>query len=207
MAVVLLVYPQPTFPHWHPVPHTDIQCRINIPFITITFAIIIIFFKPSRDQGQTLAKRILSLDLVGCFIFIPAVFMLLLAMQWGGERYNWSSATVIGLFVGAAVMMLLFVGWEVRKGEEAMITGKVVMRRTVIFSGLFVFCHMGSVTIATYYLPTWFQVIQGVGALWSGIRLLPIVLTQIVIVTLAGALGQSCLSPSRTDANHNNIQP
>ena len=151
-----------------------------------------------------MAKRILSLDLVGCTIFIPAVFMLLLAMQWGGERGTWSSATIIGLFVGAAAMMLLFVGWEVRKGDEAMIPGKVVMRRTVVFSGLFAFCHMGSVTIASYYLPTWFQAIQGVGALESGIRLLPTVLTQIVIIMLAGVLGQS-MSPLhlRVKANTN----
>lgn len=183
------------------------QCRINIPFVVITVAILMFFFKPPREQGQTLAKRTLSLDLVGCFIFMPAVFMLLLAMQWGGERGTWSSATIIGLFVGAALMLLLFVGWEVRKGDEAMIPGKVVMRRTMIFSGLFAFCHMASVTIATYYLPTWFQVIQGVGALESGIRLLPIVLTQIVVVTLASALGQSFISPLWPDANHPNVQP
>ncbi len=72
-----------------------------------------------------------------------------------------------------------------------MIPGIVVARRTVVFAGLFAFCHMGSVTIASYYLPTWFQAIQGVGPLESGVRLLPTVVTQIVVVMVASVLGKS----------------
>ncbi len=80
--------------------------RINIPFITINLAIIFLFFKPLRARGGSIKKRILGLDLIGCAIFVPAIFMFLLATQLGGQRSVWNSATIIGLFVGAAVMMI-----------------------------------------------------------------------------------------------------
>ena len=79
-------------------------------------------------------------------LFVGAVFMLLLAMQQGGQNNPWNSATIIGLFVGAGVTMILFVVWEWHKGDDAMIPGRVTTRRTVMFTCLFVFFHMGSLT-------------------------------------------------------------
>ncbi|KAK4119453.1 MFS general substrate transporter [Parathielavia appendiculata] len=161
---------------------------INIPFNVITLAVISFFFRPKRGRGGGVSGRIQSLDLSGCFIFVPAIFMFLLAMQTGGEDGVWNSATVIGLFVGAGVTLLLFVAWEWRQGTQAMIPGKVVLRRTVVFTCLFAFTHMGALTIASYYLPAWFQVVQGVGPLDSGVRMLPTVITQIVATMAASGL-------------------
>ncbi|KAG7290749.1 hypothetical protein NEMBOFW57_000752 [Staphylotrichum longicolle] len=110
-------------------------------------------------RGGSVTGRIQSLDLGGCFIFVPGIFMFLLAMQTGSEDGIWNSAAVIGLFVGSVFTLLLFVAWEWRKGDEAMIPGTVVMRRTVVFTCLFAFTHMGALTIASYYLPAWFQVV------------------------------------------------
>jgi hypothetical protein len=43
--------------------------------------------------------------------------MLLLALQRGGQENLWSSATIIGLFVGSGVMMTIFVAWEWYKSD------------------------------------------------------------------------------------------
>ena len=53
--------------------------------------------------------RIRRLDLIGFAIFIPAIFMLLLALQRGGQVNPWKSATIIGLLVGSGVVMMIFV--------------------------------------------------------------------------------------------------
>jgi hypothetical protein len=87
--------------------------------------------------------------------------------------------------------MLLFVSWEWRRGDRAMIPGNVVKRRTVVFTCFFASTHMGALTIASYYLPAWFQAVQGVGPLDSGIRMLPTVITQIISTIVASGLGES----------------
>ncbi|KAH8651291.1 MFS transporter [Xylariales sp. PMI_506] len=161
---------------------------INIPVNVITLTVVSLFFRPSRGPADGIFEKIKSLDLIGCFIFVPGIFMLLLAMQTGGKDGIWDTPTIIGLFVGAGVTLLLFVAWEWRKHDEAMIPGSVVLRRTVLFTCFFAFMQMGGLFIASYYLPAWFQAIQGVSPLQSGVRMLPTVISQMIATVLASSL-------------------
>ncbi|KAJ6107238.1 MFS transporter [Penicillium sp. IBT 18751x] len=164
---------------------------VNLPPGALTLICMLCFFKPpSIQRDQSAMQRIKSLDLIGCGIFIPGIFMLLLAMMWGGTKENWDSATIIGLFVGAGVMLIIFVCWESYKGDEAMIPGTLIVRRTIAFSVLFSFCHFGSLGIMNYYLPEWFQAVQGATPLESGTRILAAVLAQIVGTLTAGVLAR-----------------
>ncbi|KAJ6089453.1 hypothetical protein N7467_004669 [Penicillium canescens] len=154
---------------------------VNLPPGAVTLVAMLLFFKPPSIQRDRKAlQRIKNLDLIGCAIFIPAIFMLLLAMMWGGTEKPWGSATIIGLFVGSGVTLMLFVGWEHYKGDGAMIPGNLIVRRTITFSVLFSFCHFGSLGILNYYLPEWFQAVEGASPLESGTRVLASVLAQIV---------------------------
>lgn len=163
---------------------------VNLPPGALTLLAMLCFFRPpSIQRDRTAVQRIIDLDLIGCAIFIPGIFMLLLAMMWGGTKESWGSATTIGLFVGSAVMLIIFVSWEGYKGEDAMIPGNIVARRTITFSVLFSFFHFGSVGIMNYYLPEWFQVVEGASPLQSGTRTLASVLAQIVGTLSAGFLG------------------
>lgn len=119
--------------------------------------------------------------------------MFLLAMQTGGKDGLWNTPTIIGLLVGSGVTLLLFVTWEWRKRDQAMIPGNVVLRRTVVFTCLFASMQMGGLFIASYYLPAWFQAIQGVGPLQSGVRMLPTVISQMLATILASSLGELSL--------------
>lgn len=72
-----------------------------------------------------------KLDLVGFVLFAPAVIMLLLAVQWGGNDYPWGSSVVIGLFVGAGVTALVWFGWDWYKKDAAMVPISMVKRLNV----------------------------------------------------------------------------
>lgn len=115
--------------------------------------------------------------------------MFLLAMQTASQDGVWNTATIIGLFVGSGLTLLVFIAWEWHRGDQAVIPGKVVLRRTVLFTCIFAFTQMGGLTVATYYLPAWFQAIQGVGPLQSGVRILPTVITQMLATMFASSLG------------------
>jgi xanthine/uracil permease len=51
----------------------------------------------------------------------PAVIMFLLALEYGGNQYAWNSSVVIGLLVGATVTFAIFLVWEHRQSDGAMI--------------------------------------------------------------------------------------
>jgi len=115
--------------------------------------------------------------------------MLLLALQWGGKRNPWKSATIIGLIIGFVIMICLFAIWEWHQQDEASIPPRIMGQRSVYSAAAIVFFGLGSVQIIGYYIPMWFQVIKGVSPVGSGIRFLPLVLGNFVGSILFGGLG------------------
>jgi hypothetical protein len=63
----------------------------------------------------------MKLDLIGFMLFAPAAIQFILALEWGGTFYHWDSAMVIGLFCGSFGTILVFLTWEYRMGDDAMI--------------------------------------------------------------------------------------
>jgi hypothetical protein len=137
-------------------------------------------------------KVIPKLDLPGFSLFAPAAIMFLLALQFGSdEKFSWSSSTIIGLFVGAGVTAILFILWERRVGQQAMIPGNIIKQRIVWSSAGFGSCLMTGLNVAAYYLPIYFQAVKGVGPTMSGVDMLPSILSQLFAVISSGAAGKS----------------
>jgi hypothetical protein len=127
-------------------------------------------------------------------LFAPAAIQFLLALEWGGTQYPWSSSTVIGLFCGAAGNFAIFVGWEYRKGEAAMIPLSMVKQKVVASSCVVVFFFFGSAMTMSYYLPIYFQAVRGVTPTLSGVYTLPAILSQMLFAILSGYLGSSLIA-------------
>ncbi|KAF6837119.1 MFS transporter [Colletotrichum plurivorum] len=163
---------------------------INLPGGAITLLAMFFFFKvpPRIGESKSVMQKIRSLAVVGSVLFVPSILMLILGLQWGGNAHRWNSATIIGLLAGSVVVLGLFAGWESRLGDSAMIPSVLVTRRTILLSVIFSFCHLGALSVSSYYLPEWFQAVQGATPFESGIRVLPSVISQIVGTISAGAI-------------------
>jgi Fungal trichothecene efflux pump (TRI12) len=122
--------------------------------------------------------------------------MLLMALEWGGTEYPWNSATIIGLFCGAGGTLILFVAWEYRTGDTAMIPLSMVRKRIVWCSCLVIGCFFGSLLVFSYYLPIYFQAVKGVSPSRSGVYVLPGILSQMLMAITSGFLGK-CRASSR----------
>lgn len=81
-------------------------------------------------------KVIPQLDLVGFALFAPASVMLLLALQFGGNDFPWNSSVIIGLFVGSAIIAVIFGFWEYHVGDKAMIPGSIITQRLAMSSAV-----------------------------------------------------------------------
>jgi hypothetical protein len=170
---------------------------INLPLGAVTLIILALFFHPKTNSLSTLpvAQKIKHLDLPGLGLFIPAVVMLLLAVQWGGNKHAWKSATIIGLIVGSFLILCVFAAWEWHQGDEASIPSRIMSQRNVYSASAMGFLAMGAVQLIAYYIPIWFQVIKDNTPEKSGIRLIPFVLGNFAMSIIAGGLGMLFLSP------------
>lgn len=136
-----------------------------------------------------LRKIIPKLDLIGFAIFAPASIMFLMALQFGSSEYPWNSSTVIGLFVGAGVALGIFLFWEHREGDDAMIPFSMVRKRIVWVSSMQYSLLMTTVFVLAQFAPIYFQSVKGVGPSLSGVYMLPNILSGLVFVILSGVLG------------------
>lgn len=135
-------------------------------------------------------KTIPELDLVGFSLFAPAVIMILLALQWGGTKYAWSNSVIIGLFCGGAAGAAIFIFWERRQGDRAMVPGSIVKQRIVWSSAFNGMSLMTMMYTASQFLPIYFQAIKGEDPAASGVDVLPSILSQLLTVVGSGALLQ-----------------
>jgi hypothetical protein len=168
---------------------------INLP-VGAVGVLAMIFLRIPEDtvkpKAWTLLPRIHHyLDLVGFTLFAPAVLMLLLALQFGGEQYPWNSSVVIGLFCGAAANAVVWGFWNRYKGEDAMMPLSMIRRKEVLFSGIYVAFLTSAVYGGIYYLPIYFQAVNNASAIMSGVYLLPMILFQLVTAGFSGVAGKS----------------
>jgi hypothetical protein len=115
--------------------------------------------------------------------------MLLLALQWGGTKYAWTGATILGLFCGSAAMCVVFAFWEYRRGDTAMVPWSMIKQRIVWASCFLMLFLFGSQLIISYYLAIYFQAVKGVSPTASGVNFLPSVISQMIFAVISGVLG------------------
>ena len=138
--------------------------------------------------GTGLRQKMIQLDPLGTFFFLPGVVCLLLALQWGGTTYRWDNARIIALLVLFGVLMIAFALVQIWKKENALLPLHILKRRGIASGALYSVCVGGSMLLFVYYLPIWFQSIKGVDAVKSGIDLIPLLLGLFFSTLIAGVL-------------------
>src|SRR5436190_18308285 len=135
------------------------------------------------DESHGPAGR---LDLPGLVLASAGLF----GIVWGvvrGNSVGWGSPEIVGSLVVGAVVVALFVLWELR-AESPMLPMRFFRSRTFTLanvSSLFMFFGMfGSI----FLLIQFFQTVQGLSPLQSGLRILPWTAMPIFIAPIAGAL-------------------
>lgn len=142
-----------------------------------------------HNQKLRIAEQIHRLDFPGLFLFAGSVVMLLLGVDWGGVDFAWSSPTIINLFWGAGCVGILFIWWENRQGDNAMMPTELFTYREITFAAAASFMSYGGLYAIIIYLPLWFQAVKGVSPLQSGVYYLPSVITTTIGTIMSGFLG------------------
>ncbi|KAK0363948.1 hypothetical protein LTR02_005614 [Friedmanniomyces endolithicus] len=149
--------------------------------------------EPKKPAREVLGTAVKSLDLPGFALISPAVIMLLLGLQFGGNEHPWSSSVVIGLLCGAAVTFVCFLIWERRQGDGAMVPFALLTNKVIWSAAGNMAFVLASILVADFYLSIYFQAVHNDSPLMSGVHLLPtclgIVLFTIISGVMIGKLG------------------
>jgi MFS transporter, DHA2 family, glioxin efflux transporter len=139
----------------------------------------------AKPPSVSLKEKLLHTDPIGVSLVMGGITCLILALQYGGTRYAWSSSVVIGLFVGFGLMVIALIALQLWLGEYAMMTPRLY-KRPLVSSAAYQFFFMGSYVVLLYYLPIYFQSIKNRSPIGSGVDNLPLVTAASLFALVGG---------------------
>ncbi|MEY2406149.1 MAG: hypothetical protein QOG39_1065 [Acidimicrobiaceae bacterium] len=128
------------------------------------------------------------IDFEGAALLVGSVACLLLALVWGGDQYPWGSATIVGLGVTGAALLVVFLFWESRRAEDPIIPLRLFRNNVVALCSLMVFLLGLAQYGGIVFLPIFLQIVVGRSATNSGLLLLPLMCGLIVSSVWSGRL-------------------
>ena len=155
---------------------------INIPLGVLIIFLFLKFFPNIRPE---IVRH--HIDYAGLVTLVLTVVPLMLALSWAGVDYAWGSATIIGLFVFSAVMLLLFIFIESR-ASEPIIPLSLFKNRIVTISLIISFLIGVGMFGIIIFIPLFFQGVLGSTATTSGTYLMPMMLGVVSGAFISGQL-------------------
>ncbi|RYP67667.1 hypothetical protein DL771_007134 [Monosporascus sp. 5C6A] len=161
---------------------------INLVVGAPSILFLLFFYKPpAHHKIEPIGWKefIYTLDLPGVALVLGALTCFILALEYGGVTRPWNSGTVIGLLVAFGVLTILFIILEWYQGDRALLVGRLLKRRTIAACAVFISMINFAFFPLAYNLPIYFQAVNGVSPLESGIRLLPTILPMTIFSLIA----------------------
>jgi EmrB/QacA subfamily drug resistance transporter len=155
---------------------------VNLPIGIIAFTVLVLSFPNIRPVAR---QR--QIDFLGAITLVLGVVPLLLALSWGGNDYAWNSPMVIGLFVLAAVMLVVF-GLVESRAIEPIIPLSLFRNRIVSVSVVAMSIMSVGMFGTILFIPLYIQGVIGTDATDSGTVLMPLMITMIGSSVIAGQI-------------------
>lgn len=156
-------------------------------WINIPIGLIAMWMTNKALKKLPVPDRSHRLDFVGAALIASAAIVFMLALTWGGTRFEWLSLQTLGLFGASAVLWVLF-GLRIRTAAEPLIPLTVARNPVVRTATIAASFGLGTLIGLTVYVPVYFEVILGFTAGQSGLALIPLMLGTVVGATFAGRM-------------------
>ncbi|KAI0881985.1 putative MFS multidrug transporter [Annulohypoxylon maeteangense] len=163
---------------------------INLPIGGAVMVLVFLLLHVPDQPGTKISpkEKLYQANLLGFICLVPGIICLCLVLQWGGTTYSWNNGRIIALFVVSFLLLIAFILVQILLPEQAILPPRLFLQRSIASGVWASMCIGAHQTIILYYLPIWFQAIQGQSAVKSGIDLLPMVLLTAATSILNGQL-------------------
>ena len=127
------------------------------------------------------------LDVFGVSLMVSAAISLLLALDWGGVHYPWTSWQIVGLFAASILLWVSF-GGRLLSAREPFIPLSILRGRLTSAITCAGFFSIGTLIGITIYSPLYCQMAIGASASVSGVALIGFMAGATLGSLLAGRL-------------------
>lgn len=159
--------------------HWSLIFWINVPLGAAAWLV-----ASERLKSMPRHERPHRLDLVGALLLMIASALAMLGLSWGGQRYGWTSAPILGLFGASGLSWALLV-WRQLTAAEPLIPLTVVSNRVVLAGVLATGFMMASYIGMAIYAPIYFQTVTGLSVAAAGAATMPLMLGTTLTAGLA----------------------
>lgn len=157
---------------------------INIPVGIVAFVLALRLVPKLETHAH-------KFDWLGVALSGLGMFLLVFGIQ-EGHQYDWSTITgeitVWRMIVAGLVILALFVWWQARNTGEPLMPLKVFRDRNFSISNLGIAAVSFGFTAMGFPLMLWAQVVRGYSPTESGLLLIPMALSSIVLAPFVGKL-------------------
>jgi EmrB/QacA subfamily drug resistance transporter len=154
---------------------------INLPVGILATIFIAMGLSKYKAEGPV------KFDFAGMVTMAVGVVSLLLALTFGGDKYEWTSWQIMALFAAALVFLTLFVFVEM-KAEEPILPMHLFKHRTfTVLNGIGFLMSIGMFG-AIMFVPFFMQGVVGVSATQSGTIMTPMMITMIIGSVIGGRI-------------------
>jgi EmrB/QacA subfamily drug resistance transporter len=154
---------------------------INLPIGVVALAVVAAVLPATGERERH------RIDYLGTLLIVGWAVGLVLMTTWGGTRYDWVSAPIIGLLAGSVVLIAVWLLVERRAAEPVMppaLLANSVFSLGAAISFAVGFAMFGALT----FLPIFLQVVHGVSPTLSGVYLLPMMVGMLISSIGSGQL-------------------
>lgn len=158
------------------------------------FAPVYFLYLPSRSPRphDSYLRLLMEIDWIGTILQTGAFAAGIMAISFGGLIYDWNSGQIIGMFVTSGVCFILLgiqQEWTIFTTKDRRVFPVQYVRdseMSILFSQIASASTNSFISI--YFIPIFFQFVQGTEALKAGVRLLPYIIPMVFATMLNGAL-------------------
>jgi EmrB/QacA subfamily drug resistance transporter len=153
---------------------------LNVPVGVVAVVLAATVLRDSRGGARRLDPLGLVLSAAGLLLVI-----------WGvvdGPDHGWTSARVLTMLVTGGVLLTAFVVWQTRN-REPMLPPRLFRSRGFTLVNIVTLTFSAGTFGSVFLLAQFFQVVQGLSPLESGVRTLPWTMAPMVVAPLAGIFG------------------
>jgi hypothetical protein len=160
-----------------------------VPIGAVVLFVLLFFLKIPTPHTPVLAG-LRAIDWTGCLLIVGSALMILLALEFGGVTYPWSSATVICLLTFGTVVVGIFILNEWKLATNPVIPLRLFVNWSSVASYVVFSCNFYVLIGLSYYLPLYSQSVLGADPLESGAHLVPLIVSSSLAAACTGTFIQ-----------------